>query len=570
MTATGDLSPTRGPLPDLAAQERVFRFLEDPRTYPYTVEDLEVFETHISRVVLAGPFAYKVKKALLFDFLDYSTVEKRRHFCEEEIRLNRRLAPEVYCDVVSIQEVGGALRLVLDSPSSDHEIEPVVRMKRVLPDATLAHHVTSGTATRSQLDSLVSLLCPFYEGAERSTAGDGPGSPQVVRKILEENHASLTSGALDPRKPGRLQAIRSRQLSFLELHQDLFESRLRDGWVRDGHGDLRAEHVVYLPRCAVLDCVEFNEDYRVVDILSDLAFLRMDLESLGAPELGEHLIARYSARSGCPVDPYLLEFYTSYRAFVRAKVDGLRAAQTDTNGPERARLLTRSDSYLDLSLSHAEKLPRPPLVTVGGLSGSGKSTLAKRLASRLGVPLLRSDEIRKEIAGHPPTHRPQDEDGLYTPEHTEETYRTVCERARDWLQVGAGVVVDATFSRRKHRDAYRDLGAQEGVRQLHFECHVAPEEAARRMHSRASQGTDPSDAVPELQENLTATYEPCLEGEAIRLDTTSSPEKVEEEALHGLRQHFAATNLAPTRAGSAESNPKENPTEANAPGKNPS
>ncbi|MBI4605338.1 MAG: AAA family ATPase [Planctomycetes bacterium] len=518
-------------------QKPVVELLMDPAAYPHAADRFETRETHISRVFLAGPYAYKLKKALNLGFLDYSTLELRRRLCEEEIRLNRRLAPRLYLDVVSVREEGGRLYLALAGETAGREVEPLVRMARVEPEALLDSLVAKGLATEEHIDRLLDLLVPFYRDAPRASEAGPLGTPEALRQTLRENFLLARRFVGDLVAPSLYHTTRSGLLTFLTLREDLFRERLRGGWVRDCHGDLRAEHVAFLPECAVLDAIEFNERLRVIDVAADLAFLKMDLDFLQAPRLARRLIDRYAALAADEGIHEMLPFYVSYRAFVRGKVAGLKMAQRGRTFREREWLHARAKRHFDLAYFHALSFQRPLLIVVEGLSGTGKSTLAKLLADRLGAPLLRSDDVRKEIAGVPHEER---ESTVLPPEcyselFTRYTYDEMAAKARRLLVKGATVIFDATFPRKELREKARKLARACGARLVQLECRVAPEEAARRMTLRAARGADVSDATAAIQPAQAAAYEPPEPGEAVPLETSAPPEEVLGAALAVLR-----------------------------------
>jgi aminoglycoside phosphotransferase family enzyme/predicted kinase len=521
-------------------QQPVIDFLHDPRSYGHAAEPFEVRQTHISWVFLAGPYAYKLKKAVSLGFLDYSTPRLRRHFCEEEVRLNRRLAPGIYLGVVSLRERDGKLQIGEDG--NGREVDTVVLMQRLPEEAMLSKLVEKGRAGDEHIDALARRLASFYRHAPRPPPEKGFGTPAALRRDLLENFEQTASVRPEVLPPGRLDAIRSGQLSFLTLREELFERRVAEAWIVEGHGDLRAEHVAFLPECVVVDCIEFNERFRSIDVASDIAFLVMDLEFLKVPRLGERLVERYVASSGDAGLHELLDFYVSYRAYVRGKVDAIKLAQGNAVASEVAMLEKRARRYFELAQAHVVKFHEPLLIATGGLPGSGKSTLARALAERLGAPCLRSDEVRKELAGLPPTARRAGafEEGIYAPEHSRRTYEALAERARRLLNEGASVVIDATCARRSERDRLLGVAQEAGAKAAFLECRAPRELLAERLERRLAAGRDPSDATPAILEAQMARYEQYLPGEAIELDTTISAPAVCRRAIAALRRRSGA------------------------------
>ncbi len=523
------------------SQQAVIEFLKDPATYGGGVATVDVRQTHGSWVCLAGPRAYKLKKAVDLGFFDYSTLAKRRHFCEEEVRLNQRLAPRIYLGVRSVREESRRLRLAAPGDDRGVEVECLVEMERLPDDVLLDHRLAAGVVTRADLEALVEILARFYRQAARGAAIDRFGEPERIRRNVLENFEQTRSYVGETLDRLRFAAIRSAQLSFLALKVDLLARRIADGWIRDGHGDLRAEHVAFVPEPVVIDCIEFADRFRYGDVASDLAFLMMDLEFLGHADHAATLSRLYEHVAGDQGFREVIDFYASYRAYVRGKVDGMKLRQGGMDAPGRMDLERRVRRHFELAHFHTLAFHQPLCLLVGGLSGTGKSTLARSLATELGATLVRSDEVRKELVGLAPSARQPTpraaagfEAGIYSPDVTEATYAALGGRAAELLGAGATVVLDATFSKREERRAMQKVARDTGARFVHFECQAPPEVAARRMAERARDGRDASDAGPEIQAAQKAAYEPTTD--AVRLDATGTPEDVVGRAMLHLRQ----------------------------------
>jgi uncharacterized protein len=494
--------------------------LRNPAAFPHPANDLEVLQTHISVVVLAGSFAYKVKKPLDLGFLDFTTLERRRHFCEEEVRLNRRLAPEIYLGVVPIFRTVDGLR-VGDGPGEGPALEYAVRMRRLPPGGSLGEELRRGDLQPEVLDALGRRLARFHREAEGGPEVARFGEWAVVAGNARENleqtvaHVGRTVSSGVHRRLAELLELR------LEELRPLIESRAQEGRPRDTHGDLHLEHVYLLPHreppsdLLVIDCIEFNERFRNADPICDAAFLSMDLAYEGRRDLGERFERAYLAASGDLEGAALLPFYRSYRAAVRAKVLGMVTGPEVPEG-ERRTAEARARGHWLLALSELEEPPRrPALLLVGGLPGSGKSTLARNLASAAKFRVISSDRVRKELAGHPP-----EEDlsadfgaGIYTEEWTDRTYAACLDAAREGLFSGERIMVDATFSSDGRRLEFLEAARRMGVRSGFLTCTAKPARVRARLARRAEGDDEPqvSDADWAVYSAMAERWEVPLE-----------------------------------------------------------
>ncbi len=453
--------------------ERVVARMSEPSFYSPPPSQVDVRETHVSIVLLAGTRAYKLKKPVRMPFLDYSTLARRRRFCEEEVRLNRRFAPDVYLGVRAIAERDGDL--VLADADDAAALEYAVLMRRFDDEATLHRLVERHAADEQLAEQVGARVAELHVAACRAPADYW--TPAYVGKRLDENFDTTRPevGTLVDRLT--FDAVRRFSRAFLHTHEVLLERRIAAGNVRDGHGDLRAEHVVIEPgRLSIVDCVDFDDRLRRIDVAADLAFLTMDLEHLGARPLANALERAYRARTGDTELGELLPFYACYGAWVRAKVTALRIRQLDHGDPATPALEARARSLFALSLRLGWRARLPLVIVLCGVAGSGKSTLAAELSERSGLPHLSSDRMRRELAGISPDTRGAP--ALYTPEFTARTYRELAARAKAALAADTGAIVDATFHQRDQRVRLHDIGA----RVLWIEC-TAPE---RTLHSRGA------------------------------------------------------------------------------------
>jgi aminoglycoside phosphotransferase family enzyme/predicted kinase len=465
-------------------------------------EPAAVAETHTATVVFLGDRAYKVKKPVDLGFVDFTTAGRRRAACVREVELNRRFAPDVYLGVAQAGWVGAA-------PS-----EWLVVMRRMPAGRRLSTVLAAGEDVDEPLRDVARLLAAHHATARRSAGIDGAGLPAALRARWLGNLDPLAGFAAGPAavvEGPLLAAVRHRALRYVDGRHALLEARVAAGYVRDGHGDLLADDIFCLPDGPrVLDCLEFDDDLRSVDGLDDAACLAMDLERLGAPELGRRFGAWFAEFSGRPRVDSLFHHYVAYRATMRAKVACLRHAQGVPGGAATAaRLLGIADRHL--------RLAEPALVLVGGAPGTGKSTLAGGLADRLGAVLLRSDVVRKELAGlAPATPAPAPwRAGLYTPDATASTYAGLLDRAGSLLAMGETVVLDASWASAAHRARARLVAAEASAPVAELRCDVPPTVAAARVAARAGTG-DPSDADAEVARRLAAAFDAWPEATAVR------------------------------------------------------
>ncbi len=467
----------------------------DPAAYPYSVPAVEVRHTHISVVFLAGPFVYKIKKPVELGFLDFSTLEKRRHFCEEEMRLNSRLAPQVYLGVVPITRHGATLKV----EGAGEIVEWAVKMERLPDDATLENRLDRGEVGCDVVEALAAKIASFHAQAEAGPRIAADGALAVVAENARQNFeqsvahigAALSRGVFD-----RLRTLTEEALS---RHRAVIDARAKRGVPRDTHGDLRLSHVYLLPHrqppadVVIIDCVEFNERFRFADPVADMAFLVMGFKFHGRPDLARVFADAYFRASGDEEGRLLVRFYTAYRAAVRGKVESLKRTQHEVPEADRASALAKAQGYWLLALGEMERPDRKPcLVLVGGLPGSGKSSLAADLAQRAGFSVIRSDLVRKELAGTA-LAQPKPNvfaSGLYTPEWNERTYAECLRRAEALLFEGRRVVVDASFREEAQRRAFLEAAARWKVPGVFLLCQVEPSVARRRMAQRVNDASD--------------------------------------------------------------------------------
>ena len=500
------------------------RAMLEPGLYPGAPRSVELRDTHISWVFLAGERAYKVKKPVVFPFLDYGTLERRHRMCQEEVRLNRRLAPRIYLGVVGIARRGD--RYALTGEDDPEAIEYAVEMRRVDEERSLAALVARDELERSQLAAVAARLARFH--AEAPVAAAERRDVGVLIDTLDENLATLREAGGAILGPERLDAAERFTGAFMSARRPELEARARGGLVRDCHGDLRAEHVIVPSRgdLYVYDCVEFNPALRQIDVAADITFLVMDLARLGAEGPAVQLIDDYRRAGGDPGDDALVAFLASYRAWVRAKVACLRALELAERDPERTGQEAEAGELLGLGHRFAWRARRPMLLVIAGVAGTGKTTLARRLAELSGWAHISSDLTRKRLAGLRPTERGAEEH--YSPEATMRTYAEMGRRARAELARNGAAIVDATFHRRASRAAFRDQLGDLRDRLLLVECTAPADLLLARAKRGELQRDRVSDAGAAVIRRQLAELEPIEERWAAARTKLSTDPPVEQ------------------------------------------
>lgn len=493
--------------------QSAFQSLLRSDAFPHPVSALQVRETHISRVLLTGDFVYKIKKPVNFGFLDFSTLEKRRHCCHEEIRLNRRTCPGIYLDVVAVVSRDGQLFLHGDGDVVDY----AVKMRQFDADATLADWLEQpASVTPQSLQALGYRLAQFHADAAVATAESPWGTADAVLAPVLENFRQIEPLLKDERLRAQLDEIKRWSLEQAQVLRDLFTRRRQQGCVRELHGDLHAGNIAWIDQQWLpFDCIEFNPELRWIDTASDLAFLLMDLEFRGFRAQANRILNAYLEFNADYGLLALLDFYRVYRALVRAKVSILRRQQSGLTAEQAAALEQEFAGYLDYCV--ATRPPRPVFLAITtGISGSGKSTIARQVAEQSGAIQLRSDVTRKRLCGLQPLQPSTDvSGGIYTESISRHTFDQILQDAGTVLAAGFPVIVDATFLKRAHRQPFLALAQQRGVRAAILICAADHAELVRRIQARQSSGLDPSEADVTVMEQQALQQEALTENEAV-------------------------------------------------------
>ena len=512
-------------LPELLAA------LSDPAAYPRP-GPVEVRQTHISAVFLVGDTVYKVRKPVNLGFVDFSTLAKRKCDCEDEVRLNRRLAPNVYRGVVPITADHGKVHV----GGSGEPIEWAVEMVRLPDDATLKSRLARDEVTTNKIEDIARRVADFHRTADRGEQISRYGHFDVVAGNARENFAQTKAHVGVTVRPAVYERVRELTESALNDLKPLIEARAARGVPCDAHGDLHLSHVYLFPDrpppddLVIIDCIEFAERYRFADPVADIAFLVMDLMYHGRHHLAQACANAYFG-AGDDEGRRLLPFYVAYRAMVRAKVEGIKSTEAEV--PEGAQFTARfaGAAHWWLALGTLEEpRRRPALVLVGGLPGTGKSTLSRGLAQAANLTLIRSDEVRKELAGVPLNVKAE---GIYTAWWTHQTYLECGVRADRILEAGGRVLVDATFHSRADREAFLGRAQFLGIPALFFVCQAEATLVRERLRARRG---DASDADERVYDELAAKWQPYLSSHVhrtVEIDTTDAGRAL-EQAIRAL------------------------------------
>ena len=502
------------------AHDRLIQALTNRSVYEHPTTEIAVLQTHISWVVLTGPYAYKIKKPVNLGFVDFSTLAKRHFFCQEELRLNRRLAAQLYLEVVAIYGTPERPRL----HGQGAPIEYAVKMVQFAQETLLSHLIDAGTLHAAHIDHLAQEVSAFHARIATADPMSRFGTPEVVYQPVQENFRHLFDAIDDPVRQAHTRELEAWCQRTFAAHRPDFIARKRDGFVRECHGDMHLGNMILLDDAVVIfDCIEFNDAFRWIDVASDVAFLTMDLEDRGRPDLAHRFLNGYLEATGDYGLLVPLPFYLTYRALVRAKVAGIRLGQSDLPQEEAQHLREAFGSYLDLAERYTRP-SRPRLWVTHGLSGSGKTWNTQRLVEATGAIRIRSDVERKRLFGFAPLERSTDRSklDLYTPDVTQRTYDHLAQQAARVLEAGFTVLVDATFLKHTQRGAFRRLAAQLGVPFTILAFRAHPETLRRRVAQRSAQGADASEANLAVLHGQLVALEPLTPNEqvyALTIDT---------------------------------------------------
>ena len=499
-----------------------------PEFYDHSVQSCELIETHISWVILTGEFVYKIKKPVNFGFLDFSTLEKRKFYSEEELRLNRRLAPDLYLDVVPL--TGSVDKPELNG--SERAFEYTVKMLQFPQEAQLDHVLARNKLQPEMIDSIANLIADFHQQIDIANNTSDFGTPGSVYQPVNENFKQIRELVTDKTILESLSTLDL--LSTLERwNKDTFDkiktiliNRKNNGFIRECHGDLHLRNLAWQDnKPLAFDCLEFNPNFRWVDVMSEVAFLIMDLDDHKQPELAQRFLNHYLEITGDYGGISVLRFYLVYRAMVRAKVDAIRVHQSGISQQESDEANKEFQAYLQLALSYTRPIT-PFIIITRGMSASGKSRWSQCLVEKLGAIRVRSDverkrmfNIRSEVDSHEAV-----EQGIYNAAATSKTYLKLLEIAESILDAGLPVIVDATFSTSEQRSLFKELATKKQVRFIILEFTASNETLKKRIQQREN---DVSDADLNVLENQIRSWHPLTENErnySLLINTENNPD----------------------------------------------
>ena len=526
------------PLGSFSLSSTLLQSLQNPALYDHPVQEFQLIETHISWVLLTGSFAYKIKKPVDLGFVNFTTLERRHHFCTEELRLNRRLAPDMYAEVIAIS----------GSPESPHingrgpTIEYAVKMKQFSQRNLLSRVLEEGQLTIALIDALAKQIADFHHSIQVSTMESPFGTFDLLAQPVTENFKHLPIEAPQFLGEDRIEAIRRWSEREHASRKESFVHRKKEGFIRECHGDLHLGNMALIDqRIVIFDCIEFSNRLRWIDVMSEMAFVVMDLIDRGQLDLAYRLLNAYLEYTGDYLGLSVFRFYLVYRAMVRAKVAGIRLGQDEAGDTNRAKTQNELKSYLLL----AERLTRPAppsLIIMHGLSGSGKTIVSQIILEALGAIRIRSDIERKRLFGLSPDARTKDEtkSTIYGIDASQVTYTRLEELADKILDAGFTVIVDATFLKKAQRQTFKHMAGVKRVPFIIVDVTASEETLRDRVKKREQHVVDASEATVSVLEQQLLHQEPIAQDEQadmiqVNNDPTFNPDELKEELLKRWR-----------------------------------
>jgi len=514
---------------------KLIQFLLNPLSYPHKTRNVKHIQTHISDVFIAPPFVYKVKKPVDFGFLDFTSLKKRKLFCQKEVDLNRRLC-NIYIGVEEISMSDGNYKF----GKGDKTIEYAVKMKRLPEKYFLKNLIHTGNVGLDDLRRIIEKLVEFYESQNHGVAINDFGRPVNIKSFIYGNISLVKSFIGNTISSATHEAIKFYNDMFFERYSSLFQERIEKGFIKDCHGDLHLNNINITPKYVCIhDCIEFNDRFRFIDIASDIAFLAMDLDFNGRRDFADFVVSEISKRMSDDTIYEVIDFYKCYRAFVRGKVESLKSEEANVPKREATSSHKRATDYFGLSLQYALFGSRPALIVIFGMIGTGKSTLAELISRELNCDVISSDRVRKEILGISPAERKYEafDRGIYSREITDRVYKEIISRAKQSIEKGKSAILDASFSKRLYRQLVIKAAKSFGIPLFFIQTKTSDKTVRERLLKRENIGKSISDARLDIFENFKQGFE--KPGELPRdrhlvVSTDKTPVLVLSETLMGL------------------------------------
>jgi len=507
--------------------------LLQPAAYPDPTDGVELAQTQMSFVFLTQKFVYKTKKPVNFGYLDYSTLEKRQALCHKEVELNRRLCPEAYLGVVPVtREADG--RIIISGRGET--IEYAVWMRRLPQNRMLNVLLTQDAVMPDMLQQVARKMADFHRRAATSPEISKFGELDMVKFNCDENFSQTEKYLNKTLAPGRYERLKDYTNNFLTKNAELFRRRVTDGFIKDCHGDLHAAHICFENGISIYDCIEFNDRFRYADAASEIAFLAMDLDHYGRADLSGAFVKEYITVSGDAQMADLMTFYKVYRAYVRGKVESFQLNDPYIPDERKQAVMLSASGYFDLASSYIK--PRPQLVITAGFVGTGKTALAKEVSKRLGMTVISSDVVRKQLSAIPLTEHHFDEfdTGLYSKDMSRRTYDKMFADAEAILAQGGSVILDASFIKRAERQRAVELAQRMGADYFAAECRLDDAVIKQRLEQRLKEGS-PSDGRWAILEPQKQAYEPVTEVDLSRYAIINTLQPA-SQAARGLANHI--------------------------------
>ncbi len=514
---------------------KLINALLSPSVYDHTVNNIELLQTHISWVILTGDFAYKIKKPVNFGFLDFSTLEKRRHFCEEELRLNRRFAPQLYLDVIAIT---GSEGLPVINGTGEVQ-EYAVKMRQFPTESLLINMINAGDLGKIHMDWLAQSVASFHQQTDVAETESKFGALAAIEQPVKENFQLIRQHVQNTETLKQLDAIEQWGIGIFIKLETTFRQRKQDGFIRECHGDLHLGNIILLHEKIIpFDCIEFNENLRWIDVLSEIAFLVMDLEDHQRPDLGRRFLNNYLELTGDYSNLNIFQFYKVYRAMVRAKVNVLQLKQAGMAQSEIDAIYKQCENYITLGNSYIID-QKPVLIIMHGFSGSGKTTVSQFILEALPAIRIRSDIERKRLHKLKPAEKSQPgiNKGIYREEASRKTYDHLRRLTEDILLTGKSVIVDGAFLQAEQRKRFSQLASILDIPYRIIDCQAEHAILEQRITERQMYGNDASEASLKILKNQQENHDPLTDEERATSFTTDSTETM---AIKSMTDHLSA------------------------------